>query len=155
MNTNEEKAYFAAGCFWGVEESFLKTEGVLETRVGFSGGDTPSPTYEQVSSGDTGHAETVEVIFDIAVLTYEKLVRIFFGLHNPTTRNKQGADTGTQYRSAIFYVDDAQKKVAESIKGELQREGIYENMVTEIELFTFFYPAEEYHQKYVQKKRNI
>lgn len=154
MNTNKEKAYFAAGCFWGVEESFLKTEGVVDTRVGFSGGSIELPTYEQVCRGDTGHAETVEVLFDATTLSYEKLLHIFFELHNPTTLNKQGADSGTQYRSAIFYINEEQKKVAEKVREELQTTGVFKNIVTEIVPFAFFYPAEEYHQKYFQKKRN-
>jgi peptide-methionine (S)-S-oxide reductase len=154
MNTNEEKAYFAAGCFWGVEESFLKHEGVLSTRVGFSGGATESPSYEQVCGGDTGHAETVEVVFDTTVLPYEKLVRIFFDLHNPTTLNKQGVDRGTQYRSAIFFLNEQQKRIAEDVKEELQRGGVFENIVTEIVLFVSFFQAEEYHQRYFEKMKN-
>lgn len=154
MNTNEQKAYFAAGCFWGVEESFLKTKGVIDTRVGFSGGETASPTYDQVCGGDTGHAETVEVLFDTMVLSYEELVRIFFGIHNPTTLNRQGADSGTQYRSAVFYLDEMQKEIAVNVKEELQTAGVFENIVTEVVPFEFFYPAEEYHQKYFQKMKN-
>jgi peptide-methionine (S)-S-oxide reductase len=154
MDTNQEKAYFAAGCFWGIEEALLKTKGVLDTRVGFSGGNAESPTYEQVCGGDTGHAETVEVLFDRTTITYEELTRIFFGLHNPTTLNRQGADSGTQYRSAVFYLNEEQKRVAEDVKEEFEREGVYKNIVTEIEPLAVFYPAEEYHQRYLQKKSN-
>jgi peptide-methionine (S)-S-oxide reductase len=153
MNKNEHKAYFAAGCFWGVEDSFLKLEGVIGTRVGFSGGDVESPSYERVCAGDTGHAETVEVLFDRDVVSYDEMVRHFFAIHNPTTLNKQGADVGTQYRSAIFYVDEEQKEIAESIKNKLKEEEVYSSIVTKITPFSIFYPAEEYHQKYMQKKR--
>lgn len=152
--TMPEVATFAAGCFWGVEYKFSQVAGILETVVGYSGGKTPQPTYRQVLTGKTGHAEAVQVIFDPKIISYEQLVRIFFDLHDPTQLNRQGPDIGPNYRSVIFYHDAQQKEVAEKVKSELEASGRYaKKIVTAIEAFQSFYPAEEYHQKYYLKKR--
>ncbi len=146
-----ETASFASGCFWGAEEFFRKMDGVKETRVGYEGGTTTkNVTYDNVSSGKTGHAETVELKFDPKKISYEKLLISFFKFHDPTTLNQQGNDHGTQYRSAIFYHNDAQKKTAESI---MKKAAIAWKapIVTEIKPASTFYPAEEYHQKYLIK----
>lgn len=148
-----EKADFAAGCFWGVEHKFRKIKGVRETMVGYTGGTSKNPTYGDVSGGDTGHAESVEILFDPSIVSYEELVRAFFDLHNPTTVDRQGPDFGNQYRSAIFYNSDEQKAAAEKIKSELGRSGKYKDkIVTEIVPAGPFYKAEEYHQRYLEKK---
>lgn len=147
-------ATFAAGCFWGVEERFSQIEGVISTVVGYSGGKTANPTYEQVCSGKTGHAEAVQVVFDPQVVSYEQLVRQFFTLHDPTQLNRQGPDIGTNYRSAIFYHNEEQRQIAEKVKEELQRSGRYHGkIVTEIVPFSHFYRAEEYHQQYLKKNK--
>jgi peptide-methionine (S)-S-oxide reductase len=145
---------FAAGCFWYVEERFMKFKGVLSTRVGYTGGHVQNPTYEMVCSKTTGHAEGVEVLFDPSVVTYKELVEFFFSIHDPTTLNRQGPDIGYQYRSAIFYHDDEQKKIALGVKEKLEKEGKYDNpIVTQIAPAAEFYQAEEYHQKYYAKNR--
>jgi peptide-methionine (S)-S-oxide reductase len=147
-----EKAYFAAGCFWGVETRFRELDGVVETQVGYQGGSAEQPTYEQVCGGGTGHAETVEVEFDPARISYEQLVRAFFAMHDPTTLNRQGPDVGTQYRSAIFHVDDDQKETAQAVKRELEDRGAFpRDIVTEISPAKPFWRAEEYHQRYEEK----
>ena len=146
-----ETAYFAAGCFWGVEEKFRVTNGVIETEVGYMNGSTENPTYENVCSHKTGHAEVVKVVFDPNKITYEALLKLFWSIHDPTTINKQGADIGDQYRSAVFYVDDAQKEIAEKTKKHVQ--GSFVNsVVTEITKADTFYKAEDYHQKYLMKR---
>lgn len=148
----EKIATFAAGCFWGVEAHFLKIPGVKDTLVGYTGGDVENPTYHLVCTGKTGHAETVQVTYDPGKIAYEALVRAFFDLHNPTTRNRQGLDIGSQYRSAIFYHDEAQREVAEKIKTELDQSGEFRSaIVTEIVPAGDFYKAEEYHQRYYAK----
>jgi peptide methionine sulfoxide reductase msrA/msrB len=148
-----EKATFAAGCFWGVEEVFRNTPGVISTRVGYTGGKTKNPSYEEVCSDRTGHAEAIEVEFDPRKITYEKLLDIFWSIHDPTTVNRQGPDRGTQYRSVAFYQNPEQKAAALKLKEELQKSGkIKATIVTEIVPADEFYPAEEYHQKYYQKK---
>jgi peptide methionine sulfoxide reductase msrA/msrB len=145
-------ATFAGGCFWGMEDILRKIPGVLETRVGYAGGTTKNPTYRDVSRGDTGHAETVEVVFDPARITYEELLRYFFRMHDPTTPNRQGNDVGTQYRSAIFYHDEAQRQAAERVKAEVERSGKWKrSIVTEIVPAGEFTVAEDYHQKYLEK----
>jgi methionine-S-sulfoxide reductase len=145
-------ATLAGGCFWGMEEFFRKVPGVLETRVGYTGGKKDKPTYEEVSSGSTGHAETVEITFDPSKVSYEDLLVLFFKMHDPTTLNQQGNDVGTQYRSAIFYNDDEQKKVAEKIKAKVDKSKAWKaNVTTEIAKAKKFNPAEEYHQKYLMK----
>ena len=144
-----EKAIFAGGCFWGMEYHFGKVNGVLGTTVGYTGGSKEDPTYREVCSGKTGHAEAMEVEFDPAVVTYEELARLFFEIHDPTQVNRQGPDIGTQYRSAVYYVDDTQKAIAEKLIGQLKENGYA--VVTALEKATAFYPAEEYHQDYYEK----
>jgi len=150
-----QKATFAAGCFWGVEAAFRKVNGVVSTTVGYTAGHTPNPTYQQVRTGKTGHAEAVEVVFDPAVVTYEQLLEIFWDIHDPTSLNRQGPDVGTQYRSAIFYHSDEQRAAAEASKQALERSGRFGRpIVTEIVPATTFYRAEEYHQQYLEKNKN-
>lgn len=147
------KATFAAGCFWGVEEAFRQTPGVLETTVGYTGGHTDNPTYEQVCSDQTGHAEAVEIEFDPARVTYSHLLEKFWKLHDPTTRNRQGPDVGSQYRSAVFHHDDDQREQAEAVKRRLDEAGIFGRpIVTEITPASTFWRAEDYHQQYVHKR---
>lgn len=146
-------ATFAAGCFWGVEETFRKTDGVISTRVGYVGGHTENPTYEEVCTDSTGHAEAVEIEFDPAKISYEQLLEVFWNNHNPTTLNRQGPDTGTQYRSAVFYHNDEQKELAEKSKQQLADSGKWDNdIVTEIVPTATFNEAEEYHQQYLKKR---
>jgi peptide-methionine (S)-S-oxide reductase len=146
------KASFAAGCFWGVEAAFRQVEGVLETAVGYSGGRTESPTYESVCAGRTGHAETVEVEYDPAKVSYEQLLDVFWENHDPTTLNRQGPDVGEQYRSAIFFRTPAQQAAAISSKENREKSGRYKRpIVTEITPSSTFYRAEEYHQRYLEK----
>jgi peptide methionine sulfoxide reductase msrA/msrB len=145
-------ATFAGGCFWGMEEILREIPGVLETRVGYAGGKSKHPTYREVSRGDTGHAETVEIVFDPSRIGYDELLRYFFRMHDPTTPNRQGNDVGTQYRSAIFYHDEAQREAAERVKAEVERSGKWKRpIVTEIVAAGEFTEAEDYHQKYLQK----
>jgi len=147
-----EMATFAAGCFWGVEAAFKQVEGVMETTVGYTGGTYPHPTYKQVCTGTTGHAEALFIKFDPKIVSYEDLLSVFWRVHNPTTPNRQGPDVGTQYRSAIFYHNETQKKAAERSKEEFDRSGIYSNKaVTEIVPASTFYPGEDYHQDYFEK----
>ena len=145
-----EKALLAAGCFWGVEEVFRTTNGIINTKVGYSGGHKVNPTYEEVCTGNTDHAEVVKVEYDESVITYDQILNIFFENHNPTQLNRQGPDIGTQYRSSIFYLNDNQKTQAEQKLNSLQ-EHFNNNIVTEIKKATKFYLAEEYHQEYVAK----
>ena len=145
-----EKALFGAGCFWGVEESFSKLEGVNKTEVGYSGGHTNNPTYEKICLGDTNHAEVVYLEFDENKLSFKDLIKHFWQCHDPTTLNRQGPDIGTQYRSVIFYFDDIQKKIAEESKLEYSKKNNL-NVVTEITKAKDYFKAEEYHQKYIQK----
>lgn len=150
MLTN--KATFAAGCFWGVEHKFAQIPGVISTRVGYCGGHTINPSYEQVCRDNTGHAEAVEIIFDPQKIRYLDLLDVFWGLHNPTWLNRQGPDIGSQYRSVIFYHNTEQQQLAMMTKGELTAATIYDRpIVTEIIAVTEFYPAEEYHQQYLSK----
>ena len=145
-----ERATFAAGCFWGVEASFREIEGVVRTSVGYTGGTAPGPSYEQVCSGSTGHAEAVEVWFDPAIVSYGQLVDAFWSMHNPTTRNRQGWDFGSQYRSAIFFHDEGQEQAAIASRDEHQT-GLSKPIVTEITPAGAFYDAEDYHQRYFEK----
>ena len=148
-----EKATFAAGCFWGVEDAFRHAPGVIETAVGYTGGTTKHPTYEQVCTDRTGHAEAVLVEYDPARVSYEELVELFFKLHDPTTKDRQGPDVGSQYRSAIFYHDDAQRAVAEESKRRLAECGrLCRPIVTQIVPAAEFYRAEDYHQQYLAKR---
>lgn len=149
----EELATFAAGCFWHVEEAFSKIPGVISTKVGYSGGKLQNPRYEQVKTGETGHAESVQVTFDPEKVSYEKLLNVFWNEHDPTSLNKQGADIGTQYRAVIFYHNQKQKELAEKSKRRLQK-NLEKPIVTEIVPAKKFWPAEEYHQKYLFKNKN-
>jgi peptide methionine sulfoxide reductase msrA/msrB len=147
-----ETAVLAGGCFWGMEEIIRKIPGVIKTTVGYSGGNTANPTYEDVSTGGTGHAEAIQVEFDSARLSYESLLDYFFRMHDPTTLNRQHNDVGTQYRSAIFYTSEAQKQTAESVKARWDKSGKFSRPITtEIAAAAKFYSAEEYHQKYLVK----
>ncbi|WP_262691178.1 peptide-methionine (S)-S-oxide reductase MsrA [Kordiimonas aestuarii] len=146
-------ATFGAGCFWGVEETFRITEGVTDTAVGYMGGQTDNPTYKDVCTDATGHAEVVQVTYDPAVVSFDALVDIFFDNHNPTEWNRQGPDVGTQYRSVVFYEDDAQKEIATEKKKELAASGRFKrDIVTLIEPVQTFWVAEEYHQQYLAKR---
>jgi peptide-methionine (S)-S-oxide reductase len=143
---------FAAGCFWGVEEAFRRVPGVVSTAVGYSGGTFENPTYRDVCTGRTGHAEVVQVEYDPAKVAYDELLAVFWAVHDPTTLNRQGPDVGTQYRSAIFFHTPEQKAAAEASKDKLQISGIYKRpIVTEITPASAFYRAEEYHQQYIAK----
>lgn len=146
-------ATFAAGCFWGVEAAFRQLAGVGQTEVGYTGGQTPNPSYEQVCTDRTGHAEAVRIEFDPAVVGYERLLEVFWNNHNPTTLNRQGPDVGSQYRSAIFYHDDAQRAAAEASRAALAASGRYTRpIVTQIVPAAPFYRAEEHHQQYLEKR---
>lgn len=148
-----EKALFAAGCFWGVEAAFRRVDGVVATTVGYSGGTTQSPTYEQVCSGRTGHAEAVEVIYDPSRVTYDELLEVFWESHDPTTLNRQGPDVGEQYRSAIFYLNPRQETAARESKETLNAGGRFKRpIVTEVTAASTFWPAEDYHQQYFEKR---
>ncbi len=142
------EAMFGAGCFWSVEHAFRQVEGVTDTEVGYAGGTVENPTYEQVCSGDTGHAEVVRVEFDPAVITYDRLLDAFFACHDPTQRDRQGPDIGKQYRSAIFYFDEAQREAAERKVEALKKD---RDIATQIVPAMPFYRAEEYHQRYIEK----
>ena len=148
-------AIFAAGCFWGIEEKFLSHPGVLDTEVGYIGGITNEPSYHDVCSGETGHAEAVRVKFDEDEVSYEELVSLFFKMHDPTTLNRQGPDIGTQYRSEIFCLDDDQYLIADAMKRKFNKEIYNDKIVTSISMAHNFWIAEEYHQKYVRKKKNM
>jgi peptide-methionine (S)-S-oxide reductase len=147
-----EKATFGAGCFWHVEEAFRHLRGVMSTTVGYMGGTLKNPTYEDVCTDKTGHAEVVEIIHDPGKISYEELLNVFWDIHDPTTTNRQGPDIGTQYRSVIFYHTLEQKAMAEASKKNLEQLRKYKNkIVTEITKAPTFYPAEEYHQQYLAK----
>lgn len=152
IGEGNEVATFAAGCFWGIEATFRKVKGVKYTQVGYTGGDFVDPTYKDVCSGQTGHAEAVEVIFDPSVVSYDKLLELFWAMHDPTTSNRQGPDVGSQYRSAIFYHTEEQENAALASKINLQKSGKYQRgIVTQIVPAGRFYRAEEYHQQYIEK----
>ncbi len=147
-----KKATFGAGCFWGVELAFRNVEGVSDVAVGYSGGSFPDPTYRDVCSGQTGHAEVVEVDYDPAKVSFEKLLDVFWSIHDPTTPNRQGPDVGTQYRSAIFTHDAEQESAARASKAAADASGRFRRpIVTEITPASTFYRAEEYHQRYLEK----
>lgn len=146
-----ESATFAAGCFWAVEDAFRRTPGVIDAVSGYAGGHVPHPSYEQVCGGATGHAESVEVTFDPAKVSYEELVRRFFEIHDPTQLNRQGPDVGEQYRSVIFYHSPRQQAVAERVTRELAPQYLPKTIATSIEPAQAFWKAEEYHQRYAEK----
>lgn len=146
-----ETATLAGGCFWCLEPAFEELRGVREVTVGYAGGDRPSPTYEQVCTGRTGHAEVAQVVFDPDEISYRDLLQVFFTVHDPTQLNRQGADVGTQYRSMILAHDEAQRETAESVIRELEREGVWQGIVTEVVPLVRFWPAEAYHQGYYRK----
>ena len=151
-----EKAIFGAGCFWHIQDRFKKVKGVSSTSVGYSGGKKDSPTYEQVCTGDTGHAEVVEVDFDPSIVTYSELLDVFWSCHDPTTKDRQGPDIGHQYRSVIYYLDDRQKKLAEESMNDMSKSGRFrDSIVTEIYPIKEYYKAEDYHQDYFDKKGSL
>ena len=146
-----EIAVLALGCFWGPEIKFSKIDGIIKTEVGYCGGNSSITTYKEVCTGNTNHAEVVKLDFDEKIISYEKILKIFFQIHDPTTLNSQGPDFGTQYRSEIFYLNDAQKMVAEKVLNEVN-ERLSGKVVTKISLLKNYCPAEEYHQKYLEKR---
>ena len=149
----KEKATFGAGCFWGVEETFRNLDGVVNTAVGYAGGGKDNPTYEDVCSEETGHAEVVEVEFDPSKISYDELLDVFWSNHNPTALNRQGPDVGTQYRSVIFYHSPGQKAAAQASKEKSDKSGRFRRpIVTQIEPAPKFWRAEEYHQRYLEKR---
>lgn len=152
MNKVLETVSLAGGCFWGVQQILDETPGVVSSRAGYMGGEKDNPTYEEVCTGQTGHAEAVEITYDPNIISFENLLEKFWSLHDPTTKNRQGPDVGTQYRSAIFYYTEDQKVLAESAKEKLNQSGKFSNpVVTEIVPATHFWLAEDYHQKYNEK----
>jgi peptide-methionine (S)-S-oxide reductase len=153
-NSQYKKIVFGMGCFWCTEAVFKRLKGVLAVTPGYAGGHVPSPNYEQICSGTTGHAEVAQVEYDPAIISYEQLVEIYFTMHDPTTVNRQGHDIGEQYRSVIFYTNGAQKKIAEQVRARFDQEHIYKDpIVTQIEPLSVFYPAEDYHREYFEKNR--
>jgi len=150
-----ETATFGAGCFWCTEAVFQRLKGVVKVESGYSGGSVPNPSYEAVCTGKTGHAECTQITYDPKIISYKELLEVFWKTHDPTTLNRQGADSGTQYRSAIFYHNDAQKQLAEKYKNELEAAKIWNDpIVTEISQFKKFYKAEDYHQNYYNQNGN-
>ena len=146
-----EIAVLALGCFWGPEIKFSKIDGIIKTEVGYCGGNTPNTTYKEVCTGNTNHAEVVKLDFDEKIITYEKILKIFFQIHDPTTLNSQGPDFGTQYRSEIFYLNEKQKITAEKVLNDINTR-LSGKVVTKISLLKNYCPAEEYHQKYLEKR---
>ena len=146
-----EIAVLALGCFWGPEIKFSKINGIMKTEVGYCGGDSPKTTYKEVCTGNTHHAEVVKLEFDEKTISYEKILNIFFEIHDPTTLNSQGPDFGTQYRSEVFYLNESQKQIAEKVFKETSQK-LSGKVVTKISLLKNYCPAEEYHQKYLEKK---
>jgi methionine-S-sulfoxide reductase len=153
-SAQKEQAIFAAGCFWGVEAAFKRLDGVLATEVGYSGGHTDNPDYKAVCRGDTNHAEVVRLVFDPARITYRQLCDYFFDIHDPTTLNRQGPDVGTQYRSAVFYLSEAQRQAAEDAKAAAQK-SVARPIVTEIAPAGPVTRAEDYHQNYLEKTGRV
>ncbi len=155
INERVDTATFATGCFWCTEALFEELKGVLKVTSGYSNGFVKNPTYKQVTSGETGHAECVQIQYETDKITYDELLEVFFQVHDPTSLNKQGADEGTQYRSAIFFHNNEQKERAQFYKAELTKSGAYnKSLVTEIAAAEKFYPAEDYHQEYYQNNKN-
>jgi peptide-methionine (S)-S-oxide reductase len=149
---NKEIIVLGGGCFWCLEAIYTRLRGVLSVRSGYAGGETPDPTYEQVSTGTTGHAEVIEVTFDADSISCEQILEIFFAFHDPTTRNRQGNDVGTQYRSAIFFVSPEQEQLAKNMLATLESQGIFDQpIVTTLEPLRAFYPAESYHERYYDR----
>ena len=146
-----ELAVLARGCFWGPEIKFCKINGIIKTEVGYCGGDSPTTTYKEVCTGETNHAEVVKLEYDEKIISYEKIIKIFFEIHDPTTVNAQGPDIGTQYRSEIFFLNDNQKQIAEKVLKDFN-ERLSGKIVTKISLLKNYCPAEEYHQKYLEKR---
>jgi peptide-methionine (S)-S-oxide reductase len=152
---NLEVATLGGGCFWCLEAAFEQIQGVVKADSGYSGGTTKEPTYEQVCTGTTGHAEVVQVAFDPTVISYKEILEIFFTIHDPTTLNRQGADVGTQYRSAIFYHNKKQKETAEQVINDFEAKKVWNHpIVTQVEPFKRFYKAEEYHKQYFDRNPN-
>jgi peptide-methionine (S)-S-oxide reductase len=150
--TKQEKAIVAGGCFWGMEHLLRGLDGVVQTKVGYIGGTIPDPDYKLISTGLTNYAESVEITFDPQKISYEKLLKFFFTIHDPTTINRQENDVGSQYRSEIFYLNDEQKKIAENVIIQANKSGVFKKpVVTKISKAEKFYPAEEYHQNYLEK----
>ena len=150
--SKNNKAIICGGCFWGIEENFRTKPGIISTEVGYTGGKTDSPTYESVCSGKTGHAECVQLIFDKNIISYEKIIDLFFKMHDPTQKDMQFPDIGTQYRSEIFFVDEEQKTIAINVRDKFNK--LLDNkVVTNINPLSEFFRAEEYHQKYIEKNR--
>ena len=150
-----ETAYLAAGCFWGIEHAFRETHGVVDAVSGYMGGHVPTPDYQQVCRGNTGHAETVKVIFDPARIDYRQIIQRFLSIHDPTQVNRQGPDIGTQYRSAIFATSDEQQQTAQKVFGE-SASSFHQPIATQVIRDShIFYPAEEYHQRYIEKNRSL
>jgi peptide-methionine (S)-S-oxide reductase len=155
MTVKKDTATFGTGCFWCTEAIFKELDGVISAVSGYSGGEVVNPTYKQVCSGETGHAECIQVTYDPAKISYTNLLEVFWQVHDPTTLNRQGADVGTQYRSVIFYSNDEQKALAEKFKTELDKSGAFDNpIVTEIAPLEVFYPAENYHQDYYELNKD-
>jgi peptide-methionine (S)-S-oxide reductase len=155
MNEQLQIATLGSGCFWCTEAFFLRLKGVESVVSGYTGGKVKNPTYREVCTGTTGHAEVVQVKFNPKVISYEEILEVFWNTHDPTTLNRQGADEGPQYRSAVFYHNEEQKKIAEQYKDQLNKSGVYKNsIVTEITPFSVFYPAEDYHQNYYALNAN-
>lgn len=153
--TNLQTATFGAGCFWCTEAVFLNVKGVTKVVSGYTGGKVKNPSYREICTGMTGHAEVTQITFDPAVVSFEELLEVFWNTHDPTTLNRQGADEGTQYRSAVFYADENQKALAEAYKKQLEASHVYKNpIVTEITALATFYPAEDYHQNYYELNPN-
>ena len=154
-SANTDTATFANGCFWCTEAIFEQLDGVISATSGYTGGDVKNPTYKQVCTGETGHAECLQIVYDPAKISFDELLEVFWETHDPTTLNRQGGDIGTQYRSGIFYHNEEQKLKAEKYKAELDKSGAFDNpIVTEITAFTKFYPAENYHQEYFENNEN-
>jgi peptide-methionine (S)-S-oxide reductase len=144
-----ETVVFGGGCFWCTEAIFQRLKGVESVESGYAGGNTPNPTYEQVSIGDTGHAESIRIEFDPSVIKFEDILNVFFATHDPTTLNRQGNDIGTQYRSIVFYMNDEQRDAAQKFIEQLEKDGVYsDKIVTEVKALDKFWPAESYHQRY-------
>ncbi|KGO96983.1 peptide-methionine (S)-S-oxide reductase MsrA [Flavobacterium enshiense] len=154
-NQKHEKATFAGGCFWCTEALFLELKGVEKVMPGYTGGTVKNPSYEEVCTGTTGHAEAIEIIYNPDLVSYEDLLEVFFGTHDPTTLNRQGADIGTQYRSEVFYHSEAQKKEVENFIQLLNEQNFYgKKVVTKVSAAKEFYPAEDYHQNYYSRNKN-